>query len=167
MTNTQKSLNRILFIAIIFSIFSLGFISAYLLIILEDSTEMPFSFSGKISSSAPTNEINEEDIRIYEDRVVIYIDDAKISRYAATGSMIPFLDENSNGIKIVPSSANDINVGDIITFRLGTDLIVHRVVEKGTDNEGIYFVTKGDNNSQTDGKIRYNMIESKTIAILY
>jgi signal peptidase I len=153
--------------ALVLSIFSLGFISAYLVVLLENNVETPFSFSKSEQDITPSNVINEKDIKVYNDRVVIYIDGAKISRYAPTGSMRPTFDEYSNGIKITPESENDINVGDIITYRDGEDLIVHRVVEKGEDQEGTYFITKGDNNAIVDGKIRFSMIDSKTIAILY
>jgi hypothetical protein len=162
-----RSFNKILFVSIIIAMFSLGFISAYAIMLIDNTVEMPFSFSTSNVESAPSNAIEEKDIRVYEDRIVISIDNAKISRYAPTGSMIPILDEHANGIKIVPADENEINVGDIITFRQGTDLIVHRVVQKGVDDQGIYFITKGDNNSVVDGKVRFDMIDSKTIGILY
>lgn len=158
---------KILFAAIVTSVFSLGFISAYLFMLIDNKTEMPFSFSDNSEYSAPSNTITERNIRVYEDKVVIYIDNAKLSRYADTGSMLPILDDNSNGIKITVDSEDDIKVGDIITYRDGADLIVHRVIEKGVDSKGVYFITKGDNNSVSDGKIRLDMIESKTIAIIY
>ena len=81
--------------------------------------------------------------------------------------MLPVLDQESNGIRIVPKSENEVNEGDIITFKQDNLLIVHRVVEKGIDNQGVYFITKGDNNSLSDGKIRFKDIEYITIGVLY
>ncbi len=46
-------------------------------------------------------------------------------------------------------------------------LIVHRVVDKGVDSDGVYFITKGDNNNYSDGKVRFEEIEYITIGILY
>jgi len=42
----------------------------------------------------------------------------------ASGSMEPVLDENSNGIRIIPKSENDVHIGDIVTFQRGEDLII-------------------------------------------
>ena len=109
----------------------------------------------------------EKNIEIYPDRIVIKIDNAMLGRYAPTGSMLPTLDENTIGIKVVPVSEDDISAGDIVTFRKDGILIIHRVVEKGADKNGTYFVTKGDNNFFNDGKIRFDDIEYKTIMLIY
>jgi hypothetical protein len=58
-------------------------------------------------------------------------------------------------------------VGDIVSYRKGESLIVHRVIEKGVDEEGIYFVVKGDNNSISDGKIRFEEIEYITVGVIW
>ena len=109
----------------------------------------------------------EKNIEIYPDRIVIKIDNAMLGRYAPTGSMLPTLNENTIGIKVIPASEDDINAGDIVTFRKDGILIIHRVVEKGADKNGTYFVTKGDNNFFNDGKIRFDDIEYKTIMLIY
>lgn len=119
------------------------------------------------SRQAPSDFLKENQIEVYEDRVIINVKKASISRYAPTGSMIPLLNENSNGIRIKPESENDINKGDIITFEQNGDLIIHRVIDIGKDSEGVYFITKGDNNSISDGKIRFKDIKYKTIGILW
>ena len=46
-------------------------------------------------------------------------------------------------------------------------LIVHRVVEKGIDEQGVYFITKGDNNNIDDCKIRFKDIDTVLIAVIY
>lgn len=133
---------------------------------LGGELEKPFSISTD-GLSAPSNFIEREDILVYPDRIIINIEGTSLSSYADTGSMMPVLDGGSNGVRVRPESEKDINVGDIVSFRRGTSLIVHRVVEKGIDGEGIYFVTKGDGNSFNDGKIRFTDIEYKTVAIIY
>ena len=93
-------------------VFLLGFLSANLIgYYYFYGLEMPFSENfGLINSNsnqAPSNFINENQIEIYDNKVILNIQGAMISRYADTGSMEPTLDENSNGIKIIPSSEED------------------------------------------------------------
>ncbi|MBS3077660.1 S26 family signal peptidase [Candidatus Pacearchaeota archaeon] len=116
---------------------------------------------------APSDFVGNNNITVYEDRVVIEVKGAKISTYESTGSMLPTLGEGVNGISVAPNSPDEINVGDIISFRKGEQLIVHRVVEKGTDANGLFFVTKGDNSLADDGKIRFEEIERVLIALVY
>lgn len=154
----------------IFIIFSFGFLSAnFVSYYLVYGAENPFSngFNFSDMKSAPNDSVKENQIEIYDDRVVINIKGASMSRYAATGSMKPVFDENANGIRIVPKSEDEINIGDIITFKEGDSLIVHRVIEKGVDGSGTYFITKGDNNTISDGKIRFKDIKYKTIVMIW
>lgn len=134
---------------------------------------------------APSDRIQEKDILVYEDKIIINISNASYSNYLNTGSMLPTLNENSNGISINPKNENDIRIGDIITYETltsciipndvvsdkevctPTELIVHRVKEIGEDEEGWYAITKGDMNSISDGKIRYSQIKSITFVIIY
>jgi signal peptidase I len=138
---------------------------------LESPFSEGFGFLNDYSEKTPSDFIKEEDIKIEDNKLIISLTGASISRYAPTGSMIPVLDEKSNGIRIVPDSEKDIDIGDIVTFNQKVDekeyLIVHRVIEKGEDEKGIYFITKGDNNSLNDGKIRFSDIKYVTIGILY
>lgn len=151
-------------------VFLLGFVSASCLNYFT-GIEVPYLnvLGGNDSndSVAPSDFIKENQIQVYNDKIVIDISGASLSRYAPTGSMIPILDEGSNGIRIVPDSEHDINVGDIITFKKDDKYIVHRVVEKGLDSNGIYFITKGDNNTINDGKIRFSDIKYKTIGVIW
>ena len=155
-------------------IFLLGFlIASFIGLYLISGLELPFgSFINNLSlnpnfTEAPSDYIKEGQIQIYENSVVINVEGASIGRYASTGSMIPILNEYSNGIKIKPKSEEEIKVGDIITFDQNGVLIVHRVIVKDTDDEGVYFITKGDNNLTNDGKIRFEDIRYKTIGIIW
>jgi len=154
-------------------IFFLGFISAsivsyYLVYGLESPFSSDFGFLNfNDSNKAPFDFIKENQIQILDDKIVIYIDGASLSRYAPTGSMRPVLDEGANGIRIAPNSEQDIHIGDIITFKKGSHLIVHRVVDKGNDEAGVYFITKGDNNKTADGKVRFEDIKYITIGIIW
>ena len=153
-------------------IFLFGFLSAnlvsyYFMYGLESPFSNNFGLSGVNSEKAPSNFINEKDIKIYDDKIIIEVPGTSLSRYASTGSMNPVLDENSNGIRIIPNSEDEINIGDIITFKQDNMLIVHRVIEKGFDKEGVYFITKGDNSNLNDGKVRFKDIKYITIGVLY
>ena len=153
-------------------IFLFGFLSANIIgLYLIYGSEIPFSFNNFSFSignnSAPFDFVTENQIQVYDDKIIIDIDGASISRYAPTGSMLPVLDEGSNGIRIVPKSEEDIHVGDIITFRQENMLIVHRVISKGADDQGTYFITKGDNSPINDGKVRFKDIEYITIGVIW
>jgi hypothetical protein len=151
-------------------IFLIGFLCANVLsFYLVYGLENPFSYGFNLSNikKAPTDYIKENQIEVTDNEVIIHVSGASISRYAATGSMKPTFDENANGIRIVPKSSEDIKVGDIITYKSGDSLIVHRVIEIGTDSSGLYFIPKGDNNDVSDGKVRFSDIKYITIGLLY
>jgi len=157
-------MNRILNLLLAFCI---GFSIATFLYYSNFSIEKPFSFSLSENINAPSNHIDERQISIYDNKIIINVENASLSSYAATGSMKPVLDENSNGIRIVPENPGQINIGDIVTFKRNADLIVHRVVEKGKDENGDWFITKGDNSEINDGKIYFSDIKYLTIGVLW
>jgi len=156
-------------------VFLIGFLSCLLMFLTFYSGEVmgiPLNINTSNASDqdynikAPGDWIKSNQIYVYEEGIIIDIEGAKLSSYANTGSMIPVLDEKANGIMIKPKSAGQIKVGDIIIFEDG-DLVVHRVVEIGEDKEGVYFITKGDNNRIDDGKVRFNQIKYVTVAVIY
>jgi hypothetical protein len=154
----MKIILRILYVLLIFS-------AGFLIGQIWDSL-----FYGGVTGltiNAPSDFINDNKITVYEDKVIISVEGAKLSTYESTGSMLPTLGEGVNGISVVPKFPDEINVGDIVSFRKGEQLIVHRVVEKGTDEAGLYFITKGDNSVADDGKIRFNDIERVLIGLIY
>jgi len=119
------------------------------------------------NSSYPSNFLNDNDILVYKNKIILKIENAQISNYDSSNSMEPMIGKGANGIVVKPGSEEDVKVGDIITFKRGDKLIVHRVIEKGSDAGGVYFITKGDNVDFVDGKVRFNEIEHKLIGILY
>lgn len=153
-------------------IFILGFLSASLIgFYFVYGSELPFSLFNlsinTVNNSAPFDFVKEDQIQIFEDKIIININGASISRYAPTGSMLPVLDQGSNGIRIIPESELDIHIGDIITFEQDNMLIIHRVVEIGSDSKGTYFITRGDNNNINDEKIRFKDIKYLTIGVIW
>ena len=117
--------------------------------------------------STPTGNIQDDNITVYSNEIIIKVPNATISNYGNTGSMMPLIDSNAHGIRIKPLSEEDINVGDLVSFNMSGTVIIHRVVQKGKDNQGTFFITRGDNNQVDDGVIRFSDIEYKTIGILY
>lgn len=118
---------------------------------------------------SPADHIKEDQIRVEGDKVIITIKNAKLARFADTNSMDPLLDAESNAIQIVPGSPKDIQLGDIISYNSKDgDVIIHRVVDISEDDEGIFYITKGDNNSRPDNeKIRFWQVRRITVGIVY
>ncbi|HLF53863.1 MAG TPA: hypothetical protein VI544_01670 [Candidatus Nanoarchaeia archaeon] len=164
-TRKQQALHKTL---AVLSIFLAGFFASFVFSLsLSQNIEHPLSFFSISEVKAPADSIPESNIEVYSDRIIIKLDNASLSEYASTGSMLPLFDKGANGIRIVPKSESEIEVGDIITFERGSILVVHRVIEKGKDNLGAYFITKGDNNFYSDGKVRFSDVKYLTIGILY
>jgi len=152
------------------TVFIVGFFSAVLLFYIGfySDFEVPFG-TGMVTlnESSPSDRVRTGDIILEEDRIILNVPGASLSRYASTGSMRPLLDTGANGIRIVPENVEDIGVGDIISFRRGELLIVHRVVGVGIDEEGDYLITQGDNELENDGKVRFSEVEFVTIGVIW
>ena len=130
--------------------------------------EYPFSMSNEKPS--PKNRIKESQIELSKDYVTIKIKNATLSSFADTNSMDPVIDVESNTIKIKPASESDLKIGDIISYRAEflKGVIIHRIVKIGTDSQGWYAITKGDNAIFPDSeKVRFKQIKSVVVGILY
>ena len=151
------------------TIFLIGFASCFLSLygLSVSNIDKPLGFGFTTDSvRAPQDWIKASQIQLNETAIIIQVNNATLSNYAPTGSMIPSLDFGANGIRIIPQSPEEINVGDIITY--SSENIVHRVVEKGSDENGIWFIAKGDNNMVSDDSvIRFSDIKYITIGVLY
>ncbi len=148
-------------------IFALGWLAGNVYSIEQLENPISFTTSELIS---PFDRIDSNQILIYEDYILIRIQGATLASYANTNSMDPILDSEANGIEIIPTSEEDIRVGDIITYEASWNegLVVHRVIFIGEDEEGWYCVTKGDNSRFTDpGKTRFGEIKYLLIGVIY
>ena len=118
---------------------------------------------------SPADHIKEDQIRVEGDKVVITIKNARLAAFANTNSMDPLLDETSNAIQIIPESPDQIHTGDIISYNsVQGDVVIHRVVDIGEDEEGIFYITKGDNNSRPDDElVRFWQVRFITVGIIY
>ncbi len=117
---------------------------------------------------SPKNWISEQDIQVFDDKVIIAVSSPSWAKFTDTNSMDPFFDEDAHAIEVMPPSPLSITLGDIISFRRGEHLIVHRVVALGTDEEGMYYLTKGDNNPVEDKeKVRFEQVTGVVVAVIY
>ena len=134
------------------------------------SIESPFSNS-TTNLSTPTNRIHLDQIQVEDNKLILtYNRDLYLSEYASTKSMLPLLDKGHNGIEIIPESQGDVRIGDVVAYQSNIipALIVHRVIGIKQDTEGLYFITKGDNNPEKDPeKIRFEQIKFILIGVLY
>lgn len=152
----------------------IGFLGIWLANGIAANVESPASFNVLDSFSnereSPSDWIKENQIHVYKDRIVIDIENAVWSRFTDTNSMDPIIDVTSNGIEVMPVSADQIQVGDVISYKsdYANGILIHRVIEKGKDEEGIYFIVKGDNNNSADpGKVRFSQVEGVLVGIIY
>ena len=119
---------------------------------------------------SPYDRVRENQIQVLSDKVIINIEGASWSRYEDTNSMDPFLDKGANGIELIPKNENDLHVGDIVAYesKYMQGLIVHRIIDIKENEEGKYFILKGDNNKTEDPeKIKFNQIKYVLIGIIY
>ena len=152
-------------ILVILLVFSIGFLAANL--VRNIDVEIPKGVFHYEPVNSPVDRVSDKNIEVYRDRVIIRLENASLSEYADTKSMLPIFDKGANGIRIIPENENDIRLGDIVTFESSYGLIVHRIIEIGEDEQGTYFITKGDNNLFSDGKIRFEQIKYVTVAVVY
>ncbi len=159
-------------IILIACVFLLGVFSTN--IYAELNQEQPLSTANSQASQltiqTPPDKIKASQIKVYQSRVVLDIQNAEWASFTPTGSMEPVLNENSNAIEVVPKSEDEIEIGDICSYKsqYSSGSIIHRVVYKGQDEKGTYFVFKGDNNPASDpGRIRFDQIQRCVVAIVY
>ncbi|MFC1647857.1 signal peptidase I [Nanoarchaeota archaeon] len=135
--------------------------------------EFPSSITGSAGTAMkmPKDRVEERQIGVFQDKVVIDIQNAEWSTFTPTKSMLPIIDQGANAIQVKPQEGCfDIEVGDIISYesKYADGIIIHRVVMVNEDDEGTYFIAKGDSNpSQDPGKIRCNQILRVLIAVIY
>lgn len=66
--------------------------------------------------------------------------------------------------KVDGEDKNTIKKNDILAFRSGSKIIVHRVYKTIKKADGVYYVTKGDNNNQADqGVVTPNDVMGKVL----
>ncbi len=172
-----KTVNIILISVLILLIFLLGWTANNLVSsMISVNSEQPFSLSfisltspKGLEKQSPSDNIREDQIHVYKDRVVLDIEDATWGSFTDTNSMDPFLDKGSNSIEIQPKQPAQVNIGDIISYKNNAgEILIHRIVKTGVDEKGLYYIVKGDNNPVEDPeKIRFDQIHGVLVGIIY
>lgn len=137
---------------------------------IESPVELDSSDNSLNISFISDSRLKKEDIRIYEDKVIVSVDAPVIARFTDTDSMKPTFDSGSNAIEIVPESPEEIKVGDIASYysNIADTVIIHRVVETGYDEQGWYAYFEGDALNERDPeKVRFNQIQRIVIMMIF
>ncbi|MFH1631359.1 MAG: hypothetical protein ABIA21_04050 [Candidatus Aenigmatarchaeota archaeon] len=152
--NIDKKIAGLALILIVFIVLVVGSVS-----IMDQATKI---------KPSPADRISYDNISTTKNNVTVRVQDPIIVAIENTGSMIPTFNEDSNLIEIVPKSPDELNVGDIVSYQYGDDVIVHRIIEIGNDENGWYARFKGDNNPVQDpGRIRFSQIKRLVVGIIY
>jgi hypothetical protein len=169
-------LGKIRLFLIVLTVFSLGWLLNTVLtnfVYYDAEKPLSFGFVPFMSSPerlSPSDHVKESQIHVYDNKVVIDAHGATWASFTDTNSMDPFFDETANSIELRPASPDEIEPGDVISYRSGItkDLIVHRVVAKGVDDNGVFYIVQGDNNPNQDPeKIRFEQVHGVLIGIIY
>jgi signal peptidase I len=153
-------------------VFMLGFLTSniYAGINTERPSTIDLGDNRTDEVPSPSKWIQEDQIGVYSQRVILDIEDPQWAMFTDTHSMEPVLSSRSYAIEIVPESPDEVNIGDIVSYesKYADGIIIHRVIDKGYDSDGVYFVMKGDNNpTQDPGKIRFDQLQRVVVAIIY
>ncbi len=131
-------------------------------------SELNLSFISPPEQNSPSDWIKEEQIKVYQDKVIFSVYNPTWAKFTNTNSMDPFLDENAHAIEILPEKPQDIHIGDIISYKTRQEIFIHRVIAQAEDKEGLYFTVKGDNTTVQDPyKVRFEDIQGVVVAIIY
>lgn len=140
----------------------------FLTILSFGEKQMPSSSFISPEVQSPSDWIKESQIKVYDDKIVLGIENATWASFTDTNSMDPFIDEDSNAIEVKPSDPDSINPGDVISYQTEYGVIIHRVIEKGVDERGVYYTVKGDNNGFADPfKVRFGQVKGVVVAVVY
>ncbi len=136
------------------------------------STQMIPEITGLSIASAkevPLDRINEQQIRVLQDKIEILVPNAQWATLSDTHSMEPLLFKGANALQIVPHNSSDIHVGDIVSYEEpSVGVIIHRVTAIGTDEQGWFAILKGDNNPNPDNeKVRFSQVRKVLIGVIY
>lgn len=145
----------------------LSFFAGLLVQPMIENPQLPHS-PLSAEKAGPQDWISENDIIVTPQSVQINVPNARWAKFADTNSMDPVLDTGANAIQIQPSSPEQLQIGDIITYDNNGRKIIHRIVDIAQDGQGYVFTVKGDNNNAPDPQpVRFEQIERVLVAIIY
>ncbi len=140
------------------------------IVAIDAAVNEAFPIGGASEQPSPRDRIKDNQVLVYDDQVILDIDNAEWAIFTDTNSMDPVIDQGAAAIEIIPSTPDEIQVGDIVSYKseFSDAVIIHRVTEIGQDSNGWYARLKGDNNSDPDpGKVRFDQVQRIVVAIIY
>ncbi|MBW2979151.1 signal peptidase I [Candidatus Woesearchaeota archaeon] len=161
-------LRRLFLVLFVAGMFLLGWFSNSAFSELSKA-QFPLS-SAAPEKPSPSDWIKPEQIHVFQDKVVIDVENPSWAMFTDTNSMDPVFDAEANTIEITPKDPTQIKIGDIISYKseLCDCIVVHRVIGKGVDEKGFYFIVKGDNNPVKDPeKVRFEQIVGVVVGVIY
>ena len=165
----MRVLKGLLLCILVVLIYSLGVLSYPL---FEDikitKTNSPSSFSIEKAQerSSPGDWTDETDFAITPEGLLYKNKKIILARFEDTNSMDPLLDKNTIGIEI-PTTIEKVNVGDIVVYQKDGNKIIHRVIEKGTDEHGTYVRLEGDNSGGIKDPYKVRKIPNVLVGLFY
>ena len=153
-------------------------VAIILVILLNEQVNITGFVTKDLKEIHPLDRIDDSNIKVYSNKIVI---EGNFGKIGATGtSMLQVSPDGTTHITIKPTDPEEIIIGEIIIFKkpqamvdngftsnLSTT-ILHRVIDKGTDSEGIYYYTAGDSNKKVDGaKIRFENITKIVVGVIW
>jgi len=85
-------------------------------------------------------------------------------RFRARGnSMRPFI-KDGDILNIKPIEATEVQIGDVILFRQGRRILVHRVVKRRVEPE-VMLIVKGDSRLRPDGPVHPDQLLGKVTGV--
>ncbi|MCK5107796.1 MAG: hypothetical protein KAQ83_03640, partial [Nanoarchaeota archaeon] len=104
-------------LSIIVIIFLAGYFASVAMPMIESSINIPLNKNnlnevpGLLKAkelNSPYDHIKEEQIKLYDDRVVILLENPEWASFTDTNSMDPLIDYGSNAIEIVPKFKEEV-----------------------------------------------------------
>lgn len=141
-------------------------VSLTLIILL--TTQLPKDIYQKHNPPSPSNTIDKSQILVYQNYTTINYSNLVWFTVTPSKSMLPFIDTGNYVLGINTTNAT-LNIGDVITYKNDKgDYIIHRIIDIKEDEDGIYYVLKGDNNVFTDPThVRLNQTRYKIVGVVY
>jgi multidrug efflux pump subunit AcrA (membrane-fusion protein) len=139
--------------------------------ILEQAQETIALFENPNDVPSPYDSVSDSRIHVLPNRIEIDVAGAIPAKFTDTNSMDPVIDTEATAIEVSITDESQVHVGDIVSYVTPLapgSTVVHRVVEIGTDEDGWFVITKGDNLGTTDpAKVRLSQLRRKVIGIIY
>ena len=174
--------NKFIGFAVLVFMFLMGALTSQAVSLVErtPAKESPLLITGPKERYSPSDTIKEDQIKVYKNGVYVSLKDGNDewlvqldlnnpswSTFTDTNSMDPVIDVGANTIRI-RTPCDELTVGDIISYQHEQGIIIHRIVHIDHDEQGPYFITKGDNNPLSDPvKVRCEQYLGKVVAIFY